>query len=129
MLGLGLLNVLCCVMLPMSLIGGFAFLIDFHKLFQILTLNISVGMLPAQVRGVGSATPQAQEVSPHDLLESAALPSLPAHTASTLMAPGSRRVGFGPIQDANSSVRFELASPRQPESQPKVTGQTKLRLV
>lgn len=33
-----------------------------------------------------------------------------------------------PIQDATSFVRFELASPHQPKSQPKGTGQTKLRL-
>jgi hypothetical protein len=32
------------------------------------------------------------------------------------------------IQDADIFVRFELASPRQPESQPEGTGQNNLRL-
>jgi hypothetical protein len=55
--GLGLLNVLYCVMLPLGLICALYFLSIFSELFQIIMVNISVGMLLAQVRGVGSATP------------------------------------------------------------------------
>jgi hypothetical protein len=55
MLGLGLWNVLYYVMLPMGLICALYFLSVFSKLFQIIRVNISVGMPLAYVRGVGSS--------------------------------------------------------------------------
>ena len=64
-LGLGLLNVLYCVMLPMGLIGALYFISIFSKLFQITKFNISLGMLLAYVRGVGSVTPILRERVAH----------------------------------------------------------------
>jgi hypothetical protein len=46
-LGLGLLNVLCCVMLPRGLIVAVYFSSISSKSFQILIVNIFVGMLLA----------------------------------------------------------------------------------